>query len=153
MQQYFDIESGSGILTVFHTEDKVSFDVEHYGGFSMPDNTLKSFLSGDDDSLTVITNPAEEHPSLAEDRPSLYPDEDKEVGELVKHDDGSLQVDIYYDEGDTLTVELTPGQTDTLEGSITVGEVERWHIDDDEHTGRYPVESVSRDGDRNRADS
>lgn len=145
MQQYFDIESGSGTLTVFHTPDSVSFDVEHYGNFKMDDTTLLEFLQDTASSLTVYHNAAEEYPELAERRPNLYTDEDEQVAELEKQDDGSLQIDIQTGQK-YVTVTLTPEQTETLEDSINLGEVERYE------DGQYPVESVGKDGVRNRAE-
>lgn len=144
MQQYFRIDSGSRTLTVFHTEDAVSFDVEHYGNFSMSDEELLQFLESSDTELNVFFNPAEEYPELAEKRPNMYEDTDEHVATLKKKPDGSLQIEILS--GTELKVTLTPGQTETLEDSITVGEVERYE------DGQYPVEGVSRSGVRDRAD-
>jgi len=143
MQQYFEVDSGSRTLTIFHTEDKVSFDMEHYGGFTIPDNELRTFLETTATKYTVYSNPAEEHPTLAERRPNIYPDEDTQVGVLKKTDDGEVIVSIQTD--NPVTITLTAEQTTTLTESITVGSVERYE------NGQYPVESVSKDGKRQRA--
>lgn len=145
MQQYFDIDSGSGTLTIFHTDEVVSFDVEHYGGFRVKDDELLRFLENDTTEFTVTENLAERYPDLAEKRPELYPNEDNFQGTLTKLSDGQLEV--YIDGGQReVTVTLSEPQVETLQESITVGEVERY---DD---GQYPVESIGRDGSRNRAD-
>jgi hypothetical protein len=75
---------------------------------------------------------------------------DVQVGTLEKNSDGSLTVKIdtskISSEKRPVNIELTQEQVETLENSITVGDVER--LED----GKYPVESVSKTGERNRND-
>lgn len=140
MQQYFDVEEGSGILTIFHTEDKVSFDMEFYGGYSINAEELLTFLQSD--SITFKVTQDERV------RPSFKDLSDVQVGTLEKNPDGSLTVKIntskISSEKRPVNIELTQEQVETLEDSITVGDVER--LED----GKYPVESVSKTGERKR---
>jgi len=144
MQQYYRIETGSRTLTVFHTEDSVSFDVEHYGHFSVPAAEFEAFLSSTAKKYTVYENEAEKHPNLAERRPHLFDDEHKEVGVIELDSDGGLTISIKT--GNPITFTLTPEQVETLQESITPGSVERYS------NGQYPVESVNREGVRDRGE-
>ena len=131
MQQYFDVESGSGTLTVFHTNDSVSFDVEHFGGFEIDDSKLQAFLTGYDNKLIV------------ERDSNRLREESVQCGYLEKTSNGLV---IYIDGRRETTVTLTPEQKGCLLDSITVGDVERYE------DGRYPVEFTDRDGNRDRAE-
>lgn len=145
MQQYFDVERGSGTLTIFHTEDRVSFEVEHYGGFSVQVTDLLTILDRPEEQFEVTENLSDRYPDLAEQHPAMYPDKDESRGWLTHTDTGALRVHI-NGSLDEITVELTPEQADTLQDSCTVDSVERYS------DGQYPVESVSRDGVRERAE-
>lgn len=143
MQQYYYTDDK--ILTVFHTEDRVAFNVEHYGGFSISVEELLVFLESSEERFEVFENPAERYPELAEKHPVTYSDEEIFRGWIEQETDGSLR--IYIDgKQNEIVVSLTPEQAVVLEESCEVGQVDRY---DD---GSYPVESVSQDGVRDRAE-
>lgn len=151
MQQYYTVDAPVLTLTIFHTEDSVSFDAEHFGGYSIDDTRLKSFLTGDETELKVFFRPEED--ATRRYRAGMFDKDEYQVGMLTKNEDGSLDVHINQTEfksnGRPVTVTLTSEQATTLCNSITVGTVDRY---DDPEMVSYPVESVDEDGVRDRAE-
>lgn len=151
MQQYYSVERPVMTLTIFHTETEVSFDAEHFGGYTLNDERLKNFLEGTETELEVLFDPEEENPRGY--NAGMYDEDEYYLGTLKKNDDGSLDVHIdttsLRSNGRAVTVTLTPEQTETLADSITVGTVDRY---DDPEMVSYPVESVTENGERDRAE-
>lgn len=117
MQQYYELD-GSGVLTVFHRPDSVSFNKEHTGGASVDRfDKLRDLYDGSLEQIKVK--------------------EFEIVLELTKLDSGGLEV---YIESvtDNTTVELSSDQFDTIIDCLGSGT---------EDVG-YDVESVDRDGNR-----
>lgn len=132
MQQYFQVDGGTGNLTIFHTDDSVSFDIEHFGGFQLQDTKLLSFLKGNENRLDV---------QREVDR--LREDQVIDCGYLERMEDG---LSVHITDRRETTVKMNSKQVECLIDSITVGSVERYE------DGQYPVESVDKSGSRDRAE-
>lgn len=91
MQQYYSLEDG-GTLTVFHRQDQVSFDREHFGGGVIEDlDRLRSLYEGELQQILI---------------------KDRSTVEFSRTDEDGLH--IYIDGRRETEFDITPEQFDTL---------------------------------------